>query len=69
MLTDAGLDIERRAAAGDIFAQLELASLLDGSGEHEAARIWLERRSERQAGSADAAWRADGKIVVLAVGP
>ena len=35
--------IESRAASGDSKAQLELASLLDEGGDHQAARAWVER--------------------------
>ena len=36
-------EIESRAALGDSKAQLELASLLDEGGDHQAARAWVER--------------------------
>jgi len=61
----AAVGIERRAAAGESLAQLELASALDANGEYDAARQWLERA----AASGDALGRTMLGEVLLSRSP
>ena len=57
------IDLERRAATGDMDSQLTLARVLESEGQNESAREWYARAAER--GSAAALLALAKSLLVL----